>query len=220
MALKGQHELATMHAISQGIEAFKAALEPKLVQLLTAVMQQAGLGTAKVLRRQMLAQLTAAAASPAKIKGWKFDQNNPEAIAWIQEHATETIEDISETTRERVKDLIEQAFTEQFDVDDLTSKIEDLIGDPERADEIARTETMRASNEGQSQAWDQATADGLLTGGESQEWITTPDDRTCPICEPVDGQTVPLDGQFDVDGEKIDGPPAHPRCRCTVGLAL
>jgi hypothetical protein len=223
MAVKGKHELAVMHAVEQGIEAFTKALQPKLTELLTAVMQQAGTGAAKNLRRQLLAahtEVAAAAATPAKIKGWKFDDTNPIAIDWIQQHAAETIQDINDTTRSDIKDLVAQAFTDQFDVEELSGRIEDLIGDSERADLIARTETMRASNEGQSQAWDQATEDGLLTGTEDQVWIVTPDDRLCPICEPADGQTVPLDGRFDVGGEEIDGPPAHPLCRCTVGLAL
>jgi hypothetical protein len=59
-----------------------------------------------------------------------------------------------------------------------------LIGDPERAELIARTETMRASNEGQQEAWDQAVEEGLLTGNEQQEWIVTPDDRLCPSASP------------------------------------
>lgn len=165
-----------------------------------------------------LPQRTMRAAAP-EIKGFKFDATNPSAVEWIREHAASTITGISETTREAVKDLVEAAFEEQFDVDDLADAIsEELGGDPDRAENIARTETMLASNRGQQLAWDQAIEAGWLTGEEQQEWITTPDDRLCPICEPLDGQTVPLGGQFKVDGDRIDGPPAHPRCRCTVGL--
>jgi SPP1 gp7 family putative phage head morphogenesis protein len=100
------------------------------------------------------------------------------------------------------------------------TEIEVLIGDADRAETIARTETMRAANEGQIEAWQQAAETGLLTGNESTEWITTPDDRLCPICEPLDGQTTALGGTFEVDGDRVSSPPAHPRCRCTVGLAV
>jgi hypothetical protein len=55
---------------------------------------------------------------------------------------------------------------------------------------------MRASNEGQQEAWDQAVEEGLLTGNEQQEWIVTPDDRLCPECEPFDGCRRRLDGTF------------------------
>jgi SPP1 gp7 family putative phage head morphogenesis protein len=105
-------------------------------------------------------------------------------------------------------------------VDELADEIADLIGDPARAETIARTEVQRASNQGQIEAWDQATDEGLLTGTETKEWIVTPDDRLCPICEPLDGQNVPMDGTFDADGAQVDGPPAHPNCRCTLGISL
>ncbi len=141
-------------------------------------------------------------------------------MQWVKDHAGETIDGISEDTRAQIREVIEASFDEQFDVDDLADEIADIIGDPARAELIARTEVMRASNEGQLEAWDQATDAGLLTGNEQKEWIVTPDDRLCPICEPMDGVTVPLDDDFDVDGDKVDAPPAHPNCRCTVGLTL
>lgn len=139
-------------------------------------------------------------------------------MKWVEEHALETVEGISKTTREAIRRLLEQEFEGEFDVHDLADQIEDLIGDESRAENIARTETMRASNQGQLEAWDQATEAGVLTGDEKKEWIVTPDDRLCPICEPMEGELAPLDGTFDVDGTRVDGPPAHPRCRCTVGL--
>lgn len=149
-----------------------------------------------------------------------FDETNPRAVAWVQAHSTALIEGLSETTREEIRDLVEGAFDGEYDTDDLANQIEELIGDATRAETIARTETMRASNQGQLEAWDQATEKGLLTGSESLEWITTPDDRLCPICEPLDGQTAPRGGTFEVDGDRITAPPAHPRCRCTVGLSF
>ena len=88
-----------------------------------------------------------------------------------------------------------------------------------RAEMIARTETMRASNEGQQELWNQAVDAGLLTGAELREWIVTPDDRLCPICEAMEGQTVGMGEPFDVDGEDVMVPPAHPNCRCTIGIS-
>lgn len=156
----------------------------------------------------------------AEIKGFKFNVTNRKAVTWAKEHAADLVSGVSKTTREGIRDLVESAFVEQFDVQDLADQIEELVGDNSRAELIARTEVMRASNEGQQELWDQAVEAGFLSGREQQEWIVTPDDRLCPVCEPLDGQTVPVDGQFDVDGDKIDGPPAHPNCRCTVGLVL
>jgi SPP1 gp7 family putative phage head morphogenesis protein len=80
-----------------------------------------------------------------------------------------------------------------------------------RAQTIARTETMRASNEGQAQLWRQAQEMGLLTGKEQKVWqVADP----CPICAPLDGERVGINEDFSVGQD----PPLHPRCRCTFGL--
>lgn len=89
----------------------------------------------------------------------------------------------------------------------------------QRALVIARTETLRASNEGQRQLWHQAVQAGLLSGHERREWIATPDERECPICEELDGKTAGLHEDFESASEGgIIGPPAHPNCRCTTGI--
>ncbi len=110
-----------------------------------------------------------------------------------------------------------------------------------RAENIARTETIRASNMGTQFGWDAASDAGLLPPGTQKVWIATEDSRTCPICAVLDGNTVDLGGNFDVSVEAtaftIDGdeirvtatrpmkrpsttrtPPAHPSCRCTIGI--
>lgn len=89
----------------------------------------------------------------------------------------------------------------------------------QRALVIARTETLRASNEGQRQLWQQAVQVGLLSGHERREWISTPDERECLICEDLDGKTAGLHDNFESATEGgILGPPAHPNCRCTTGI--
>jgi|TARA_Y100000310_G_scaffold98201_1_gene95947 hypothetical protein len=80
---------------------------------------------------------------------------------------------------------------------------------------IARTEIMMAANGGQLSAWQQARSAKLLDPEMVREWIVTPDDRLCPICGAMEGEQVALDETFS-----IGGPPAHPACRCTTGLAL
>ena len=110
-----------------------------------------------------------------------------------------------------------------------------------RAENVARTETIRASNMGTQFAWDAAQDAGLLPQGTQKVWIATEDSRTCPICAVLDGKTVGLGGNFDVSVEAtaftIEGdeivvtatrpmkrpsttrsPPAHPSCRCAMGV--
>lgn len=80
-----------------------------------------------------------------------------------------------------------------------------------RAVTIARTETMRAANEGLNQTWKQAMHDGLLPATAKKVWMTA---DPCPVCAPLDGEEAPVNGNFSVG---VD-PPLHPRCKCTMGI--
>lgn len=116
----------------------------------------------------------------------------------------------------------------------LTRQVQRAIN--RRADLIARTETMRAANMGQQLVWEQARLAGSV-----KVWIASPDSRLCTVCAQLDGQQVEVVGSFhtDVQADTFTGsgnritvattkplprpvttltPPAHPRCRCTVGI--
>ncbi len=82
----------------------------------------------------------------------------------------------------------------------------------DRALTIARTEAMTASNEGQQQLWNQAQREDLLSSQATKEWVTF---DPCPICLNVSGEVVGIRDEFSIGGN----PPAHPRCRCTIGLS-
>jgi len=89
-----------------------------------------------------------------------------------------------------------------------------------RAEMIARTETIRAANAGQTELWNSARSAGLLPEDAQREWIVTPDDRLdAEICLPMHGQRVGLEMQFETGiGGQVSYPPAHPMCRCAIGL--
>jgi SPP1 gp7 family putative phage head morphogenesis protein len=109
-----------------------------------------------------------------------------------------------------------ESLGDRADVADLTSKYaNELLA--ERAEAIARTETMEALNEGQLEAWRDAQEEGLLSEDATKTWLATEDERLCPICEYLDGQTVALDEDFvGEDGELYDAPTAHVNCRCSM----
>lgn len=55
-----------------------------------------------------------------------------------------------------------------------------------------------------------ATASGTASG--QLRWITERDELVCPICLPLDGVVQPIGSRW---GElQVEGPPAHPLCRC------
>jgi len=112
-----------------------------------------------------------------------------------------------------------------------------------RAENIARTETIRAANMGTQLGWEAAQSEGLLPAQSFKVWIATEDARTCPICAVLDGNVIGLGESFSVESQATSfsregdefrvadtvplkrptterTPPAHPSCRCTMGLEL
>jgi hypothetical protein len=100
----------------------------------------------------------------------------------------------------------------------VAKKSERLLRD--RAFTIAATEAMTASNEGMRLFWEQGRKRGTIPATQKRVWITTPDEKLCPVCGPMEGVMVGLKELFTLPtGERVMNPPAHPRCRCTQGLA-
>lgn len=107
--------------------------------------------------------------------------------------------------------------------DDIESMVSDysdrLLQD--RAEMIARTETIRAAADGQEALWSQAADIGLINPDRTRrKWIATDDERTCHDCMDMDGEETALDEPFDGPDGPTDGPPLHPNCRCAEGLVF
>lgn len=73
-----------------------------------------------------------------------------------------------------------------------------------RMEMIARTEVLRAHNQGRIKFHQQV-------GVTKLEWMTMENERTCPVCGGLDGKV------FDTD--HFPNQPAHPNCRCTSVVA-
>ena len=87
-----------------------------------------------------------------------------------------------------------------------------------RAKNIARTESLRASNQGQRAAWSQAVRQGYLPKDQEREWEVSGDENTCPECLALDGEVRGLDEEFAPD--IMDPPDPHPTCRCSTKLVF
>jgi SPP1 gp7 family putative phage head morphogenesis protein len=81
-----------------------------------------------------------------------------------------------------------------------------------RAQNIARTELANAYNAGGYGATKDAQAQGYI-GDCKKIWLTADDERVCPECGVLDGDSVNMDALFKNGGLL---PPAHPSCRCAV----
>ena len=75
----------------------------------------------------------------------------------------------------------------------------------QRATLIARTETLRAHNEGRKVFYREV-------GVKKVKWLTAHDERTCPECAPLDGRVFKID--------EAPGPPRHPGCRCALSSVI
>jgi len=75
----------------------------------------------------------------------------------------------------------------------------------QRAEVIARTETIHAHAEGQLDSFEEM---GMGEVELMAEWSTAGDDKVCDLCAPKDGEVMTID---DARGQI----PLHPNCRCT-----
>lgn len=148
----------------------------------------------------------------------KFEATNPRVQEAAQQQAAKLVTDVTRATRQAIHDAVVKHVGGESSDRAYFDAINTAIGDASRAQLIARTETMRAANTGQRFVFDDARDDGLIAEDAQLEWIATEDGVVCPICEALDGERIGFDEGFDVDGDILDYPPAHPNCRCTVGL--
>lgn len=166
---------------------------------------------------QLIEELTKAVRGGVVLSGFrqiKPDMVNIEALKWARKYAGELIKEIDRTTLDVVKAAI-GAFidTPGMTMGDLKAM---LPFSAERADMIAVTEVTRAYAEGERTAAREMAKEfpGVPV---IKTWFTNNDDLVCDICGPLENMTVLADEGFSTDeGEGLDGPPAHPNCRCWV----
>lgn len=195
------------------VDAAVAAIEKALADLNLSEAFTAGgvVGLSYLKKLRNLSEFRTLAKRPLD---FVFDGTNERAAEWAREHAGELIKDISDSTRESVARAVATYHEGYGDKDDLWEDVLDAVGDETRASLIASHEAITAANAGQREGWNQAADKGLLSADAERVWIATP--GACPLCDALDGETAPLDGEYPEEGG--DGPPLHPRCRCTEGL--
>jgi hypothetical protein len=101
-----------------------------------------------------------------------------------------------------------------------------------RGENIARTETISAGNQGKLDSWKVAQDRGWLGSRARMVWIAGfSSARTCVQCAAMHNQTIAIGGTFEFEehedkrGRRVPAattlrPPLHPSCRCTMGLVV
>jgi HK97 family phage portal protein len=153
------------------------------------------------------------------------------ASQYLLEWGGQLIIQIDDTTRSALMASLSEGYDKGESVDELAKRVESVYGlaDSNRAEMIARTESIRASNAATVEAYRQS---GVVT---AKEWLTERDNRTCPFCLKLDGKAIGLSTNFfnkgdtfkatDENGKEVElkidltnvgEPPVHPDCRCTT----
>lgn len=153
------------------------------------------------------------------------------ASQYLQEWGGQLITQINETTREALMTSLSEGYDKGESIDELIKRIEEVysVADRVRAEQIARTESIRASNSASVEAYRQS---GVVI---AKEWLAERDGRTCPFCLKLDGKAIQLNNDYykvgdqltakDENGKKVTmkieltnvgEPPLHVDCRCST----
>jgi len=165
--------------------------------------------------------------------GISWDIERPEVQQWIDSYTIKFTATIGNTSEAAIRSIVAQAQAGGWPVTKTREAIMDTWGgfSKERADMIARTETMRSSNYGTRQAWKDA-------GVERVSWYTHFDGRQCGWCEEMHGKIISVTETYASLGDEItyqtedgsikglkvtysdvESPPLHVFCRC-IELAV
>lgn len=161
------------------------------------------------------------------------DENEFMVTAPIRETIEQTTRRMAtkynDDTLTRLNDTLAEGIQAGEGIGKLKDRVSSVFDDVEgyRAERIARTETLHASNEATAWAYRQT---GYVT---QKAWAVNP--GACAECSDFDGKTVPLDDDFlglgethtftDENGDEqeivntydtVEEPPLHPNCRCTI----
>jgi F like protein len=118
---------------------------------------------------------------------------------------------ISETTRDRLREIIRNAFEDKTPFSEIISDIQDAdIFSEERAAMIARTEISRAQVQANLSAWKKT---GLVS---RVKWLAVGPDP-CRLCEENDGEIRDIGTPFPTG---VTMPLQHPNCYCILEAVL
>jgi SPP1 gp7 family putative phage head morphogenesis protein len=164
------------------------------------------------------------------ILGVDFNVENPRVSAFVERQKFKFSFRTNKTTQDALRKAMQASLAEGEGIPGLTKRVNEVFNfaKKHRAERIARSEVIRASNFGAESAYMQS---GVVS---EKEWIVSLDDRLCPYCEPMNGKRMVLgmvffqqgdrllegEQQLKLDYEDIFHPPLHPHCRCTIAPVL
>lgn len=153
----------------------------------------------------------------AGIAGVDFTSGDPAVLETLRS-LNEKSRIITETTAERLGDVVQDGLTSGADIDTIASNIQGLFDDMKlaRARAIAITNVTTGFESGQQESFKRG-------GIGFKRWLSQRDGKVRPAHDEVDGQEVPVAESFTVAGVEMmhPGDPSAPaalviNCRCTM----
>jgi len=144
---------------------------------------------------------------------------NTAAARWATDYAGKLVKGITKTTRGNVgQHVAEFVETPGMTIGDLRQKLATLPAfNDNRARMVAVTEVTRSYFAGNMATVRTYENEGLFTW--EKRWSTVNDGLVCQICRPLHRKKVAgLDTPFETLVGPLQGPPAHPSCRCAISF--
>lgn len=132
-----------------------------------------------------------------------------DAVLGAQGQARTAAQQIVANTRNRLNEAFGAVLSNDLTEAEFQALLDKLFG-AERAESISITETTRARTGGFENGRGYFAERGLPL---LAVWQVTKDERLCKVCRPLHGQP---ESAWKLSFP--DGPPAHPRCRCTLAM--
>lgn len=147
----------------------------------------------------------------------------------IQQNTAKMAKNFNDETLDRLNRTLAEGVSNGESLSKLKKRVEAVYSKARgyRSLRIARTETLKASNDATNQAYEQT---GYV---KEKKWYANP--GHCPQCAAFDGKSITLKSSFLALGESytytdeegnektvensydsVDNPPLHPSCRCTI----
>lgn len=141
-----------------------------------------------------------------------FDVTNPAVTAWLEEYTVKLSENLEFVNEDTLRTVLSQGMDAGETIPELMARVNDTFEtwNRDRAEVIARTETIRASN--------QAALDSYKQSGvvHRKAWLASPE--SCEACQELEAYgPIAIDDEFFGDSYSDgQGPPLHPNCTCTI----
>ncbi|ADU50162.1 phage portal protein, HK97 family [Thermaerobacter marianensis DSM 12885] len=207
---------------------FKALADDELMEFLTT-LEQMGIswrqriqdGSAELIYEQ----LVDAAGEAGSELDVAFQLNNDFAKRFVERYVFIFAQALSRASQDRIREIILAGQRDGLTINEMKRRLLEEFDDwtAARAERVARTETLRASNAGAMMAYQQA-------GVQVVEWLPAGD--ACPYCKALKGRRWAVgsalfqvgdewhpegvERPYRITYEPVQHPPLHPHCRCTI----